>query len=130
MAEGRNRAGPSVRVGTVRPQATTAGDGRAVVPSRGLGSFFGRFSDAVADAEHRLDVLLPNLLPDVLNVGVDRALVRLERNASDRVQQLRPREHTARLPRHQGHALELALRQIHAVAAESRLYARHVELDG
>src|SRR5437899_12355906 len=98
MAEGRNRAGPSVRVGTVRPQATTAAGGRAVVPSRGLGSFFGRFCEAVADAEHRLDVLLPDLLPDVLDVGIDRALVRLERDASDCVQQLSACVHPAGLP--------------------------------
>src|SRR5438874_8773639 len=115
MAEGRNRAGPSVRVGTVRPQATMAGGGRAVVPSRGLGSFFGRFSETVADAEHRLDVLLPDLLPDVLDVGVDRALVRLERDASHGVQQLRARENTARLPSHQRHDLKLSFGQIDAV---------------
>src|SRR5438132_6815442 len=101
MGEGHSHGGPSVRVGTVRLPATMAAGGRAVVPSRGLGSFFGRFSEAVADAEHRLDVLLPDLLSDVLDVGVDRALVRLERNAADRVQQLRPYEYPARLPRHQ-----------------------------
>src|SRR5438874_13725180 len=103
MGEGRSRAGPSVRVGTVRPQATKAAGGTVLVPSPGLGSFFGRFSEAIADAEHRLDVLLPNLLPDVLDVCIDRALVRLEGDAPHRVQQLRPREHTARLPRHQSH---------------------------
>src|SRR5437016_5873013 len=119
MAEVRSRAGPSVRMGTVRVQATTAGGGQAGVPSRGPGSFFGRFSEAVADAKHRLDVLLPDLVPDVLDVGVDRALIRLERNASDLVQQLRARHYTARLPRHLRHDLEFALRQIHAAAAES-----------
>src|SRR5438552_18503632 len=100
MGEGHSHGGPSVRVGTVRLPATTAGGGRAVVPSRGLGSFFGRFSEAVADAEHRLDVLLPDLFPDVLDVCIDRALVRLERNAPHRVQQLLPREDPARLPYH------------------------------
>src|SRR5438309_11430307 len=101
MVEGHSHGGPSVRVGTVRLRATTAGGDPAVVPSRGLGSFFGRFSEAVADAEHRLDVLLPDLLPDVLDVSVDRALVRLERNASDRVQQLCAGEHPAGLAGHQ-----------------------------
>src|SRR2546429_8457862 len=112
MVEGRNHGGPSVRVGTVRLPATTAGGGRAVVPSPGLGSFFGRFSEAVADPEHRLDVLLPDLLPDVLDVRIDRALVRLERNASDRVQQLCAREHPAGLPRYQRHDLQLSFGQI------------------
>src|SRR5207302_2831221 len=118
MGEGRSRGDPSVRVGTARLQATTAGGGRAVVPSRGLDSFFGRFSEAVADAEHRLDVLLADLLPDVLDVSVDRALVRLESHAPHRVQQLSSGEDSARLPRHQRHDLELALRQIDAAAAD------------
>src|SRR5437879_6962667 len=129
MGEGQSRGGPSVRVGTVRLPATTAGGGRAVVPSRGLGSFFGRFSESVDDPEYRLDVLLPDLLPDVLDVGVDRALVRLERDASHCVQQLRARENTARLPSHQRHDLKLSFGQIDAVAAESRLHAGHVQLD-
>src|SRR6266566_8302808 len=106
MGADRSRDGPSVQVGTVRLPATTAGGGQALDPSRALGSFFGRFREAVADSEHRLDVLLPDLLPDVLDVRVDRALVRLERNASDRVQELRARENTARLPRHQSHDLK------------------------
>src|SRR2546430_17117101 len=110
MGADRSRGGPSAPAGTVRLPATTAGGGQAVDPSRGLGSFFGRFSEAVADAEHRLDVLLPDILPDVLDVGVDRALVRLERNATHRVQQLCACEDSARLPRHQGHDLKLALR--------------------
>src|SRR5437016_11581795 len=109
MAEGRSRAGPSVQAGTARLPATTAGGGQAVVPSRALGSFFGRFSEAVADAEHRLDVLLPDLLPDVLDVCIDRALVRLERNAPHRVQQLRPGEHPTGLAGHQRNDLKLAL---------------------
>src|SRR5439155_14690702 len=127
--EARSPGGPSVRVGTARLQATTAGGGRAVVPSRGLGSFFGRFSEAVADAEHRLDVLLPDLLPDVLDVCIDRALVRLERNAPHRVKQLRPGEDPAGLPRHQSHDLELALGQVHAPAAEPCFHPLHIQLN-
>src|SRR5438105_4410287 len=107
MAEGRTRAGPSVRVGTVRPLATTAAGGPAVAPSRDRCSSLSRLGEAVADSEHGFDVRLPDLLPDVLDVRVDRALVRLERNASHRIEQLRTREYPARLPGHQGHDLEL-----------------------
>src|SRR2546422_4015209 len=129
MAEVRSRGDPIVLVEMARLPATTAAGGPASVSIRGPDSLLGRLREAVADAEHRLDVLLPDLLPDVLDMRVDRALVRLERDASHRVQQLRPREHPARLPRHQRHNLKFALRQIDAAAAESRFHPRHVELD-
>src|SRR5438128_5615200 len=119
MAEVRSRGDPIVLVEMARLPATTAAGGPVLVSIRGPDSFLGRLGEAVADAEHRLDVLLPDLLPDVLDVRVDRALVRLERDAPHRVQQLRPREDPARLPRHQSHDLKLALGQIDAATGES-----------
>ncbi len=57
-------------------------------------SSFGRLRETVTDSEHGEDVLRPagpwlDLPPDVLDVGVDRPLVRLEGHAFDRVEQLR-----------------------------------------
>src|SRR5207253_777344 len=134
--EGRS-AGPIAGVGMVRLRATTT-DG-ASWPARrsnpslagGLGrrppSLLGRLGEAVAHAEHRLDVLLADLLADVFDVRVDRALVRLEGNAPDCVEQLRARKHAARLARHQSHDLELALGQVDPAAGEARLHAWHVQ---
>src|SRR5438552_3158701 len=129
MAAGRSPDVPTVQGGTARLPATTAAGGPALVSIRGPDSFLGRFREPVADAEYRLDVLLPDLLPDVLDVRVDRALIRLERHAAHRVQKLSPGEDPARLPRHQGHDLKLALRQIDAAAADPRFHSRHIELD-
>src|SRR5437879_8620205 len=129
MAEGRTRADPSAPAGTARLPATRAAGDPVLVPSPGLGSFFGRFSEAVADAEHRLDVLLPDLFPDVLDVCIDRALVRLERDASDCVQQLSACEHPAGLPCHQRDDLKLAFGQVHTATADPRLHAGQIELD-
>src|SRR4029453_6151706 len=58
--------------------------------------------ESVADAVHREQVarrprVWLELAPDVLDVGVDGPLVRLERHAGDRGEQLRPREDPARL---------------------------------
>src|SRR2546421_13000957 len=100
----------------VRLPATTAGDGLAAVPS--VASSRCRLGEAVADTEHRLDVLRSYLLADIFDVRVDRALVRLKRDPAHCVQQLRPSEHAARLAGHCGHDLELTLGQIHALAAE------------
>src|SRR2546421_3498354 len=94
-----------------------------VAPARPPLSSLRRLGEAVAHAEHRLDVLLPDLFPDVLDVRVDRALVRLEGNASHGVEQLRTGENPARLPRHQSHDLKLAFGQIDTAAAEARLHA-------
>src|SRR6266851_9060235 len=127
MAPGRG-AGPSVGEGMVRLPATTAAGGGTAMRSSG-GSLLDRLGEAVAHPEHRLDVALPDLLPDVLDVGVDRALVRLESQAAHRVEQLGTREHSAWLARHQGHDLELALRQIDASAGDARLHPWHVQLD-
>src|SRR2546430_5001723 len=111
----------------VRLRATRVGGGRAVVPS--AASSLSRLGEAIADAEDGLDVLLADLLADVLDVCVDRTLVRLKGNAAYRVQQLRSREHSTGLSGHRGHDLELALGQIDPAAGKSRLEARHVPLD-
>src|SRR5438552_5080125 len=92
-------------------------------------SLLGRLGEAVAHAEHRLDVVLPDLLADVFDVRIDRALVGLESDASHRVEQLRACEHATWLPRHGGNDLEFALGQVHSVAAEAGLHSRHVQLD-
>src|SRR5205809_8139123 len=88
-----------------------------------------RLGEAIADAEDGLDVLLSDLLADVLDVCVDRTLVRLKGNAAYGVQQLRSGEHSTGLSGHRGHDLELALGQIDPAAGKSRLEARHVQLD-
>src|SRR6266576_3406140 len=101
----------------VRLPATRVGGGPAAGPS--AASSRSRFGEPVADAEHGLDVLSTDLLADVLDVRVDRALVRLEGDTAYGVQELRPGEYAARLAGHRGHDLELALGQIDAAAAEA-----------
>src|SRR5258708_20288505 len=125
MAEG-HRADPSAVVGMTRPPATKAAGGLGVV--RTGDSFIRRLGEAVAHAEHSLDVVLSDLLPDVLDVGVDSALIRLERHASYRIEQLRAGEYPAWLPCHHGHDLEFTLGQVHALAPESGFHPRHVQL--
>src|SRR6266700_1006517 len=133
MGEGRNRTrGPIDEVGTARPRATTAAGASLPAtrssPSAASGldrpplSSQCRLGESVADAEHRLDVLRSDLAPDVLDVRVDRALIRLECQAANHVQELRASENPTRLPRHHRDDLKLAPRQIHAPAGETRFH--------
>src|SRR5260370_21893183 len=124
MAPARG-AGPNAEEGRARPPATTAVFDTAARRA----SFRRGFGEAVAHPEHRLDVALPDLLPDVLDVGVDRALIRLEGHAAHSVERLGAREDPARFACPQIDELELALRQIHTAATEARLHPRHVQLD-
>src|SRR5438105_2316936 len=138
MAAAR-RGGPTAGEGMARRPATTPGgaswpatrSGPSLASGLGrrLPSLLGRLGEAIAHAEHRLDVLLADLLADVLDVGVDRALVRLEGHTPHRIEQLGSREHAARLTRHQSHDLELALGQVDAAAGEAGLHPWHVQLD-
>jgi hypothetical protein len=126
------RGANAVPVEKVRPPATTAACVGVVVPSRcSSGGWVGK---PVADAEDgqnksRRPRVRLDLLSDVLDVSVDRTLVRLEGHASDSIQQLRTSEHPARLPRHRGQQLKLSLRQIDAAAPDSGFHSRYVELD-
>src|SRR5438093_13226349 len=103
---------------TARPPATTE---VAASPLRRLG-------EAVADAEHSLDIAGADLAADVLDVCVDRSLVRLECHASHGVQELGAREHPARLAGHRGNDLELALGQVDTAAGKPRLHPWDVQL--
>src|SRR5712692_5510985 len=117
---------PATTAGAASWQARRSNPSLASGPGRRRPSPLCRLGEAVADSEHRLDVLRTDLLADVLDVGVDRALVGLESDASHGVQQLRAGEHPARLARHRGSDLELALGQIDAAATEARFHPRHV----
>src|SRR5258708_14321075 len=92
----------------------------AAVPSRS--SSAGWIRESVPDAENRQNKTWRTrvrlaLSPDVLDVSVDRPLVRLECHPSHRIQHLRPREDPARLPRHCTHTLKLGLGQLATPAA-------------
>src|SRR5207244_5392114 len=123
-------AGP-IYAGAATPDlpATTAAAGPEGAPSDG--SFRRRWlGEAVPDAKNRQQVARRprvglDLAADVLDVGVDRALVRLERHAAHRIQQLRAREHAARLPRQGREPLKLGRGQITPPAAHARLHPRH-----
>ena len=67
----------------------------------------------------RVRVVL-DLAADVLDVGVDRSLVRLERHALDGVEQLRPREDPPRLARELEQQPELGRREIDAPVGDGR----------
>src|SRR5919109_4097567 len=69
------------------------------------------------------------LASDVLHVCVDRALVRLERDAVERVEELRAGEHAPRFARERRHESELRRREIDRSAAGGHAHARDVELD-
>jgi hypothetical protein len=62
-------------------------------------------------------------------MSVDSALVRLERNALHGIQELRPCEYAARLPRHRRQQLKFSFGQVDATLSESRFHAGHIELD-
>src|SRR5215510_4622770 len=108
-ARSRSAAG----AGKVRPPATTT-DGAwspatrsSPNPASGLGRRpLSRFGEPITDAEDRFDVARTDLPPDVLDVRVDCPLVRLERHAAHCVEELRAREHPARLTGHQGDDLK------------------------
>src|SRR4051794_15919861 len=92
---------------TARPRATMA----AATGARGARLRRG-FEDAVAHAVDRLHEARSRgvrfeLAPDVLDVRIDRALVALERDAMDGVEQLRTGEHAPRLTGHRHEELEL-----------------------
>src|ERR671937_479308 len=80
------------------------------------------FGEPIADAENRFDVRRADLAADVLDVRVDRPLIRFKRDSAHGVEELGAREHAARLARQQSHDLELAFRQVDAAAAESSLH--------
>src|SRR5260370_10736183 len=105
----------------------------AAVPSHS--SSAGWICESVADAENRQNKtrrtrVRLDLSPDVLDVSVDRPLVRLECHPSHSVQQLPPREYPSRLPRHGSHHLKLRLVQIDASAGDSGFHPRYVKLNG
>ena len=62
-------------------------------------------------------------------MGVDRPLVRLERDAVDRVKQLRAREDPARRSSQVARIAELGRGQLHPAAGGSHAHPRQVELD-
>ena len=107
----RSRGPPScLRSGaTARPRATRVGARRGAAISRTRRP---AVRHAVADAvdgeevPRRARVGL-DLAADVLDVGVDRPLVRLEGHAVDRVEQLRAREDAPGLARQRRQQLEL-----------------------
>src|SRR5258708_10388404 len=97
-------AGPiDAEAATADPPATTVAAGPEAVPS--AGSFRRRrLGEAVSDPENRQQIARGprvglDLAPDVLDVSVDSALIRLERHAAHRIQQLRAGEHPARFAR-------------------------------
>src|SRR5438132_2353058 len=88
--------------------------------------------EPVADAIDRLEVAGRrrqglDLPADVLHVRVDGALVRLERDAADRLEQLGAREDAAGLGGKRGEELELRRRELDGPAGDGRLEAWHVE---
>src|SRR5918995_7283172 len=85
--------------------------------------------EAVADAVDRLHVaglarLRLDLAAQVLDVGVDRPLIRLEGDAVQHVEQLSPREDASRLPGHRGQQLELAGGELYRPAVDGHTHAR------
>src|SRR5258708_33080266 len=101
----------------------------AAVPSHS--SSAGWICESVADAENRQNKtrrtrVRLDLSPDVLDVSIDRPLVRLECDPMHRIQQLRPREYPARLPRHGSQRLKIGLVQIKASAGQPRFHPRDV----
>src|SRR5205807_2141555 len=94
---------PATTMAAASLQATRSDPSLSSGPGLRLPSCRNRFGEAVTHAEHGLDVVRTDLAADVLDVRVDRALVRLDRHSSHRVEQLRSRKHPSRLARHQGH---------------------------
>ena len=62
-------------------------------------------------------------------MSVDRTLVGLERDAVDRVEQLRAREDASRLAREGGQESELGRSQVYGPAGDRHAHPRKVELD-
>src|SRR6266508_333607 len=75
-------------------------------------------------SRHRLE-----LLADVLDMGVNRPLVGLERDAVDRVQELATGEHAARLAHQRRKELELGRGQLDRPAGDRDAHAADVDLD-
>lgn len=76
--------------------------------------------ELVADAVHGQEVprtsrIRFELAPDVLDVGVDRAIERVDLDAADGVEQLRAREHPARLAGERREQLEFGPGQVEAI---------------
>src|SRR5262245_39386999 len=114
----------------------TAGQGR----SRGWGGVRRRdrsravVREAIADAVHRQQVarrprLRLELAANVLDVGVDRPLVRLEGDAVDRVEELGPGEDPAGLRRERRQQLELRGGEIDRTTGDVDPHPRQVERD-
>src|ERR1700737_3122033 len=119
---------PAATTVAVRDLATRAGPTRA--PSSPGGSR-PRVRESVSDAKHRQQV--PGIVrvgfdlpPQVLDVRVDRALVRLKSDASNRAEKLRAAEDTAWLARHRGQQLELGRGEVDAPPGDGKLQARQV----
>src|SRR5437773_5056133 len=105
--------------GMARRPATTADVGAAATCSGRAGAARSRavVREAISHAVHREQVarlarIRLELPADVLHVRVDRALVRLERDAVHRVEELRPCEDAARCARERGEELELGRREL------------------
>src|SRR5437867_12957325 len=106
-----------------RPPATTTAGGSPAIhlsPTRASGPGRrppSRLGEPIAHAEDGLDVPGADLAADVLDVRIDRTLVRLERHSAHGVQQLRSREHAPRLAGHRGGELELRPGEVRGAAA-------------
>src|SRR5204863_604833 len=118
-----------VAAGTARSPATTAAaDARSPTVRRSLV----QIREAVADPVDRKQIarsrgIRLQLVPDVLDVRVDRALVRFECHAVHGIEELRPREDPTRFARHRGYELELRRRQLDDAVADRRAHPWHIE---
>src|SRR6266542_2726770 len=117
---------------TARPRATTVGAASAVAWPRS-GRIAG-VGEAVAHAEDGEQIarrvrLRLELATDVLHMGVDRALVRLEGDAMHRIEELGAREHASRLAGHRGEELELRRGELDPPPGRGDPHARDVELE-
>src|ERR1044072_137781 len=92
------------------------------------------FRELVADAVNseevfRISRIGLELAPHVLDGCVDGTVERFDFDAANGIEQLRAREHAARLARERGDELELGGGQIDRARADARLHAPLVERD-
>src|SRR5438270_9454825 len=88
--------------------------------------------EPVPDPVHREEMarlagIRLELSADVLHVRVDRAFVRLECDAVHRVEELRPREHAARLAGERRDELELGGGELDVAVPDPHAHARYIE---
>ena len=116
---------------TARSPATTA-VAFASRPSPGVSLV--ELGKAIANSVHRQQVsrargIRLELVPNVLHVRVDSALVGFERHTVHGVEKLRAREDAAGLSSHRGDELELGRREIDDAVRHGRAHPRDVERD-